>query len=51
MAQEKSTRRVTKTAPSQNTELKKIDNTKKEELLFQLEIKHGNIMKKASLLN
>lgn len=31
MAQEKSNRRVTKTAPSQNTELKKIDNTKKDE--------------------
>ena len=34
MAQEKSTRRVTKTAPSQNTELKKIDNTKKDEPNF-----------------
>ena len=34
MAQEKSTRRVTKTAPSQNTELKKIDHTKKDEPNF-----------------
>lgn len=36
MAQEKSNRRVTKTAPSKNTELKKIDNTKKEEPNFYM---------------
>ena len=36
MAQEKSNRRVTKTAPSKNTELKKIDNTKKEEPDFYM---------------
>ena len=34
LAQEKSNRRIATTAPSKNTELKKIDNTKKEEPNF-----------------